>query len=608
MRTLLRYFFVLLVLSYTLSAYGQDNTKRAQLEQRVEELRTQDNPKKLAKALQDLADYHFSEAGGYDYEAALPSLKEAFGISSSLNDQRLISDIGYQIGIMYRNAKSYKKALEYFEKVIPARKAIGNPNRLEDVYEYAGKSAIGAGRPNEAIKYLEKGLEVNKQTGRKSVRRRLLNQMANAYGNIGDVSKAEEMREKADAIFNETTKTVIKNEQKKTDSVRRALSIKQYELMRENAELEQEAARVQARVDSMRQEEKRQEEALRVLQEKARAQEEELVGVRDVVETLKSTTIGVSIFLLITLASGLLLYRAYKARVRLNQQLEAKNEEIEAQRDKLMEQHRKLEEQKVDIEKLYNKVKSSINYAQRIQFAMLPSIKAMRENFEDSFVYLQPRDPVSGDFYWMRNVDGKTVIAAVDCTGHGVPGAFMSLIGNDLLNTIVVERHILHPDKILHDMNEGVREALKQGVSQNNDGMDVALCVIDREERTVEFAGAKNPLYYLNGTGEMNVIKGDRNPIGGMQGELERNYTRHHIELRPGESYTFYLSSDGFQDQFGGREGRKFLRSNFRKLLQDIHQEPMDKQSDILETTLSDWMRHGEQRQIDDVLVVGFRV
>lgn len=611
MKLLLKYLLAFLWTFFTVSLIqAQDKTARqVELESEISKLRQESDSKKLAKALYKLGRFHYRERR--DYNDAVAPLKEAFGLADQLNDKYLSSDASFDLGQVYLHKDDHEKAYFYFTKAITYREAIGNPNTLADACMYAGQSAIAAGKYDEAIKVLERALKLGEKVGRKTVMQRAYDELASAYAHIGDTEREREARRKSQDLFKEDATSGLVDERQKNDSTRRVLSRKEYELDRTKREItrkQKELTATEARLDSVISEKERRIEELKQKEEELRKKEEELEGMKGVLSVFKSTTIGISIILILALVSGLLLYRAYQARLQLNKQLEAKNEEIESQRDQLMVQHRKMEEQKSDLEKLYNKMKSSINYAQRIQFAMLPSITAMRNNFKDSFVYLQPRDPVSGDFYWMRNVNGKTVIAAVDCTGHGVPGAFMSLIGNDLLNTIVVERKILDPEQILGSMNEGVREALKQGVSRNNDGMDIALCVIDNQSRTVHFAGAKNPLYYINGTGEIEVIKGDRYPVGGMQGELEREYTRHSINLKPDQNYTFYLSSDGFQDQFGGKEGRKFLRSNFRKLLQDIHQEPMDQQSEILEQTLSEWMENGKHRQIDDVLIVGFRL
>ncbi|MGF1532821.1 MAG: SpoIIE family protein phosphatase [Bernardetiaceae bacterium] len=589
---------------------AQNDPKLEKIESEVSKWRTENNEVSLMRALYSLGRYHYKDKRAYD--ESLPALKEAFTLSRGQNNLMVSSDIAFDLGQVYSHKKDNTNAYFYFSQAVQLRKSIKdiNPNILGDATLYAGKSAIGAGKYNEAIKFLEETVRIGEVVGRKTLMQQAYDELASAYAHIGDTDKERAAREAAKKLFAQDVTSGIVDERQKGDSTRRELNKKVNELERTKREIERkqkELAETENRLDSLIADKEQQLKILEKKEAELLRKEEELAGVKGVLSLLKNTTIGISIVLLLSFAIGLWFYRTYKARLRLNRELAAKNEEIEAQRDLLMEQHKKMNEQKASIEKLYTNVQSSINYAQRIQFAMLPSQNVLRENFKDAFVFLQPRDPVSGDFYWMRRVANKVIIAAVDCTGHGVPGAFMSLIGNDLLNTIVVERKVLDPAQILDQMNEGVRESLKQNTSRNNDGMDIALCVVDEQAHTVAFAGAKNPLYYLNGTGEIQIIKGDRHPVGGTQGELERTYTQHLIQTQPGEEYTFYLFSDGFQDQFGGEEGRKFLRSNFKNLLQEIHVQPMSDQQQILEQRLNDWMGK-THRQIDDVLVLGFKV
>ena len=294
--------------------------------------------------------------------------------------------------------------------------------------------------------------------------------------------------------------------------------------------------------------------------------------------------------------------------------------------EKVKERTAEVVKAKEIIEKKNLDITSSINYAKRIQDASLPQLYRIQAILPKSFIFFKPRDIVSGDFYWCSRIEPqpmyeelseggqfkkvlkgydteKFVITAVDCTGHGVPGAFMSMIGNDLLNGIVDLRGISDPAKILKELHKGVTKALKQQETDNKDGMDMALCVIDYGKAKVEFAGAKNPLVYIQNN-ELFYIRGDKNPVGGTQRKGERNFTKHTVSLNA--PTTFYIFSDGFQDQFGGHQGRKFMLKRFKKLLLEIHQKPMEEQRDILEKTFLDWQ--GEHKQIDDVLVIGFTI
>ncbi|MGF1532406.1 MAG: PP2C family protein-serine/threonine phosphatase [Bernardetiaceae bacterium] len=274
--------------------------------------------------------------------------------------------------------------------------------------------------------------------------------------------------------------------------------------------------------------------------------------------------------------------------------------QILAQRDEIEEKSRRLNEAFQEIEEKNDKILSSINYARRIQYAMLPQIKSINTALPHSFVYFKPRDIVSGDFYWHEQRNGKTIIAAADCTGHGVPGAFMAMLGTAYMNQIVNVMGITSPDDVLNSLHLFIHKALNQESGQNNDGMDISVCVIDHEERKLSFAGARSPLVYVQNK-VLYQIKGDRFSIGGNR--KFKPYQKHEISFI--EPTTFYIYSDGYQDQFSSHLKSKFLAKRFRKLLLKIHKYPMNEQEGILDSILQDWMR--DTRQIDDVLVIGFR-
>ncbi len=265
--------------------------------------------------------------------------------------------------------------------------------------------------------------------------------------------------------------------------------------------------------------------------------------------------------------------------------------------------YQKTEEQRVLVEQNANKVTASINYAKRIQEAFLPEMASIQKCLPQSFVLFKPRDIVSGDFYWFNELKGKIYLSVLDCTGHGVPGAFMSMIGNELLNEAVNRIGLQKPHEILSHMHTGIRKDLRQYETENRDGMDMTLCVIDKGNSLLEFAGANNPLVYIQNE-EMTVIRGDKYSIGGEQREIQRVYTTHSVDIFT--PTTFYLYTDGYQDQFGGKDGRKFMSQKFRKLLHIIHEQPMAEQKAVLEKTLNKWMKN--HKQVDDVLVVGVKV
>lgn len=291
-------------------------------------------------------------------------------------------------------------------------------------------------------------------------------------------------------------------------------------------------------------------------------------------------------------------------------EIEQQKEELAAQRDNIEVAYKEISNQNKLIAKKNQDITASITYAKRIQEAILPSVDKIKESFLDAFVLFKPRDIVSGDFYWFTEMENGSssyqIMAVVDCTGHGVPGAIMSMIGNDLLTEAVKLQKFTQPQYILDYMSTHIKERLQK--DQDNvvsDGMDMALCIVDNQNSVLEFAGAKNPLIYIQ-DGKLHEIKGDKHPIGGYKNKVNSGFSRHQIPLKSKNQNTFYIFSDGYQDQFGGRENRKFMKKQLKKLLLDIHEKPMSEQQKILDRTLQDWMIG--HKQLDDILLIGFRV
>ncbi len=276
--------------------------------------------------------------------------------------------------------------------------------------------------------------------------------------------------------------------------------------------------------------------------------------------------------------------------------LEKANTQIQKQRDVAREQRDQIGVQKKEIT-------DSIHYAERIQRSVLPASAKVKQQLTDGFILFKPRDIVSGDFYWFTEIDHRLIIVAADCTGHGVPGAFMSMLGISFLNEIVNKNHIHDADLILNHLRDHIIEALQQKGMEGEakDGMDMAICVINKEVNTLQFAGANNPLYIIR-KGELEHIKGDKMPVA-IHLKMQ-DFEKHEIKYKEGD--TFYIFSDGFADQFGGPDGKKFKYKPFKDLLVEIYEKPMEEQEQILDKTFEDWK--GEQEQLDDVVILGFRL
>ena len=267
-------------------------------------------------------------------------------------------------------------------------------------------------------------------------------------------------------------------------------------------------------------------------------------------------------------------------------------------------ERKRLKAAKAEIATKNDELMDSIRYAETLQQAMLTLDGPVMDQLDEHFILFRPRDVVSGDFYWFAKRDNKLVVAAIDCTGHGVPGAFMSMLGSELLNSIVKDHGITAPAEILNRLSIGVHKTLSQDVGTSRDGMDICLCTIDYSTGELWYAGAMNPLYCMQ-HGELIELKPDKTPVGGHLDRDRQPYTQQLLRLDT--DTTLYLFSDGYQDQFGGPKGKKFLRKRFRELLKEIHEMPMSDQHLVLEQTLDSWM-DGDIEQTDDVLVLGLRI
>ena len=270
--------------------------------------------------------------------------------------------------------------------------------------------------------------------------------------------------------------------------------------------------------------------------------------------------------------------------------------------EKVAERTAEVVQKSMELEKKNKDITDSIRYAKRIQTAVLPP----EIPFDNTFVFFRPKDIVSGDFYWLEHIDEREMIAAVDCTGHGVPGAFLSILGHSMLTKIVREYGILEPAKILDRLDEEIIHALHQknvkGERVVNDGMDLALICYNRKTNVLEFAGGYNPLIMIR-NGELEEVKADRFPIGMTTIHTDKKFTNHEIKVEKGDS--FYIFSDGYADQFGGEDGRKFRKKNMKDLLLSIQDVPMKDQGTKLEEHINDWMKNYEQ--IDDMVFIGRR-
>ena len=335
---------------------------------------------------------------------------------------------------------------------------------------------------------------------------------------------------------------------------------------------------------------------------------------------------------LLMIILAVVIFKSYKNKQKANKLLANKNneittknallnqqkEEIEAQRDEIEHQRDHVISQRDKISKQNNQITQSIRYARRIQKAVLPPQQFINELFTDSFIFFEPRDIVSGDFYWATKKDDLTIIAAADCTGHGVPGAFMSMLGVSFLNEIINLSSIageneIRANEILNKLRELIITSLRQtgDDSETKDGMDMSLCIIDNKKMKMQFAGAYNSVYQIRDNNLLK-IEADRMPVGiHLFRGKDKSFSNQIIDIKKNDKY--YLSSDGFVDQFGGKNNRKLSTKVYKEIISENHDKPMSEQKTIFAKIFEDWKNHLNKngkpyRQVDDVLVIGFKI
>lgn len=551
------------------------------------------------------------------------------------------------------------EAHELFLNAASVAEKLGNQNALKVIYNNLGMIKVDLEQYNEAIAYFEKILTINRVQKNKVETTATLINIASSYKELEKYPKALEYAEQANTLALELNDAkLLRNTYSLLAEIHEALgnsdkSSEYFSLYTafsrkiQREELQKREAEAQKIVDEAKGQ-------LQVIKSEKELTEKELSERQRVLETVKDSLDKVeqltqeqklqidllnkenalrevkiknqilvrNIFIVIIAATlgilGLITYY-YLQKKRSNVELARQKAMVEAKSQELLQALQKIEKQNRDIT-------SSINYAQRIQQALLPTYDQLVSYIPNAFIMFRPREIVSGDFYWFASYGGQSIapnkqnrqmialpnipenefgflIAAVDCTGHGVPGAFMSMIGLNLLD-VIVRSGLTKPNLILNELHKQVRYLLKQENNDSRDGMDMALVRIHGDGRTIEFAGAKNPLVYITNN-QCFTIKGDPVPIGGLQKEDKREFTLHTITI---DSPTnLYLFSDGYIDQFGGPESLKFTSKRFRELLLQNHNLPMVAQQEKIETAIDEWIGT-ENSQIDDILVIGLHL
>jgi CheY-like chemotaxis protein/serine phosphatase RsbU (regulator of sigma subunit) len=539
-----------------------------------------------------------------------------------------LANLYNKLGNLYWQKSQLEEASETFQRALNINQELGNNNAVRIINGYLGLIHLEAENYREAIKYFNVSLSLNKAKNKKQELISDYYNLASAYQMLQDYSTSNLNAEKALAIALEldnlnmaksSNLLLAENYDKLGDGKKSSEHYTNYNTLvkhLQNQQMEQlqtEKKHIESKISEKNKELESALDTLdEVLQTKLEIErEKEIVEARSLAqqrefelqEKMRRTQLLYAILVLFLLAALLFLFTIQsRSRKKANAELHKRNKEIEEQKEEIELQRDLADKQRKNLT-------SSIQYARRIQSAVIPRQTDILRYFSDSFISYHPKDIVSGDFYWFTEKDNLFIIAAADCTGHGVPGAFMSMLGvaylNEIINKIAINIHInsLNADDILNQLREKVITSLHQSHAkgESKDGMDMALCIIDMDKKTLQFAGAYNPVLIIR-KGEIIEFKGDKMPVSFHQ-RKDLPFTRHDFDLMDGDC--IYMFSDGYVDQFGGEKKQKYLLKRFRELLLNIHLKPMMEQKSIVEQEYNDW--RGELTQVDDVLVVGFR-
>ncbi len=474
---------------------------------------------------------------------------EAYFIKAIEIFEKLGEEYGYanccaNLGGLAKRRNNIKKAMEYYQRAYEIYDRLKSDDGICAMYFNFGATYLDQKEYGKAIHYLTKSIDIARKIKSR-------NRVMEGYGVLHEVYEAKKDHLKAYEtllMFLAAKDSVLNEENSK--------NITRMQTIYETDKKEQELKAKQAELDKNQAE-------------------------------LKQKTIQRNAILFgggLSLALMLVAYRGYREKKKANIAITLQKEVIE-QKNK--------------------DITDSINYAKRIQTAILPSKQFIEQLFPESFVLYQPRDIVSGDFYFFARSGNKRIAAVCDCTGHGVPGAFMSMIGNDLLNRIVNELEITDTAKILNELHKNILSSLNQeaGKRTSSDGMDISILCYDEDKKTIQLSGAVRPAYYVDSNGNLHEVKCDRYAIG-TNAVSDISFISRTISLS-GKT-TIYLFSDGYADQFGGNEGKKFMTKRFKETLLSIQKKTMDEQERALDSAMQAWKK-GEE-QVDDILVVGIRI
>ncbi len=518
-----------------------------------------------------------------DLKKSIKYYEKELTVSKAKMDANQLIRIYFNLGTMTYDQKSYRKSVEYYRSSLKLANPLNDDNILMQIYR-------GLAKNYDKLNYYSKAYDSYKSYVK----------FKDKFYKIKSSEKLSLLKEKINKVQQEKQQKEIELVQKKTELHQKKNELNQttkelVETKVTNENLEEETILKNEQIKRLNLQQQLKNQEIKLQEEEARRKAEEIKAQKRVILLV---SVLVIIFILFSIFVVYLLRKNRKANKELqiqNAKILQQKEEIEAQRDEIIDS-------RDTIAKQNEKIKDSINYAKRIQEGLLPWPQTISKFFPDYFIYFKPRDIVSGDFYWMGPREDHVYFAAADCTGHGVPGAFMSMLGIAFLTDIVNRSSkLLSTGEVL----ENLRSYIKLALQEKDDGMDIALLRFDFKNKEVEFSGANNPLIIVR-KNELLEFKPTHAPVGRYVKDIP--FKSETIKLKKNDM--LYIFSDGYIDQFGGKDGNKFMKKQFKNLLISFSNESMEAQKEKLDKTMVSWRKQPVKKhsQLDDILVVGIRV
>ena len=575
----------------------------SEYEKKLEEFQSQNNKSQTVHYLKRIGKIYWDANQTND---AISNYLEAREIIEQTTNYSAILEINNYLGTLYSDFGNNGEAEKCYQKCLDAAYSTRNNLTIVSALMNMGKIYLEQKKYPLAIEKYKEASNIWLELKNFDMLKIAYSKIATCYTALGDTENSKFYYNRVeyfnnlarDKAIEEKNKQIFKERQiRKTIAYKIELQKFQLKIVEDSLSYSKELNEKDKMKIDLLTKTKQLDEA-KIKEQKAEAQKKDALikSKRTLIYSLFGILIIIALTSLIILKLFFDKKKINKKLFALNTKLKDKNEHIEKQRNNLKKQNKYITD--------------SINYASRIQNAILPSKTNILNSFSEAFIFYLPRDIVSGDFYWYAEHNKIKFIAAVDCTGHSVPGAFMSMIGNTLLNEIINEKHIYNPEKILYKLDKGITTTLKQEIDEqeidniSSDGMDMTLCKFDYEKKEIIIAAANHEVIaYINN--KQIRITGEFSSIGGHLKQEQEVYFKNHIhQLIPNS--IFYLFSDGYPDQFGGKKGKKFMKKRFTDFINDIHELPLLEQEKKLNKKYNEWKK--DRKQVDDILVIGIKI